>query len=151
MAVRHFVAGERIDARAIIGVEQLLATTTSDGLRIAGYADLLLREGDELEIRDHKVTRWERSPRDLREDLQLNLYGWLAAQMWPWVRSVRAGHCYPLSGRITSVALDRTSMDAAVEQIRRTARRIDRDEVFAPDPGEHCGSCAWAELCPAYP
>lgn len=148
-AVRSFLHGESVRGDDIVGVEQLLATTTADGLRIAGYADLVLRRGDGIEIRDHKVTRWERSEDQLAGDLQLNLYGWLATRMWPWATTVRAAHCYPLSGAVVGVGLSREGMRAAADEVRTTAAAIARDDAFAPAPGEHCASCPWAELCPA--
>jgi hypothetical protein len=119
--LRRFLASESVCGSDILGVEQLLATTTSEGMRVAGYADLVLRSGNVIEIRDHKVTRRVRGEAELAGDFQLNLYGWLATQMWPWVTAVRAGHCYPLSGRIVMVDLEPAWMEQAAERVRRTA------------------------------
>jgi CRISPR/Cas system-associated exonuclease Cas4 (RecB family) len=148
ISVRRFLDREDIRGGDIVGVEQQLAATTDDGVRVAGYADLVLRRGDEVEIRDHKVTRWERSAGDLARDFQLNLYAWLATQMWPEVRTVRGAHCYPLSGAIVGVELSAEEMERAAERVRTTATAICADSEFAPHPGEHCAHCAWAELCP---
>jgi putative RecB family exonuclease len=146
--VRRFLGAQDVSGEEILGVEQLLATTTPEGLRIAGYADLVLRRETAIEIRDHKVTRWERTEADLASDFQLNLYGWLAKQMWPWATDVRAAHSYPLSGRIVAVELEPGQMDDAAAHVRTTAAAIAEDVEFDANPGEHCASCAWASLCP---
>lgn len=148
MTLRRFLECESVSGDDIVGVEQLLAATTADGLRVAGYADLVLRRGDEVEIRDHKVTRWERSQNDLTVDFQLNLYAWLAMQMWPEVEAVRGAHCYPLSGRIVGVTLSTEGLERAADRVRATALAIGGDDEFAPNPDEHCAHCAWVELCP---
>jgi putative RecB family exonuclease len=149
--VARVLRTEDLDARDILGVEQLLATVTPDGRRVAGYADLLLRRNERtLEVRDHKVTRWARTPDELRSDLQLNLYGWLAGQMWPWIRRVIAGHHYPLLGRTVLVVLDRSMMAAAARRVVDVADRAAADVGFPPAPGPHCDWCVWRDRCPAW-
>lgn len=144
----HLVS-ERIGGSSIVGVEELLTADGDDQVRIAGYADLILRDGDRLEIRDHKVTSYERTPEELAGDFQLNLYGWMAARRWPSATGIVASHSYPLSGRVVRARLDGERMARAHGRVQRAAAAIASDEVFAPRPGEHCRSCRWLELCPA--
>jgi RecB family exonuclease len=132
----------------IVGVEQPLRAELADGERIAGFADLVLRRGrDRVEIWDHKVTRYARSPAQLRTDLQLNLYGWLALRQWPWATRVIAGHHYPPLGRRVSVVLSTASMQAAADRVLRVGAEARADTQLAPTWGEHCGHCCWSDLC----
>jgi putative RecB family exonuclease len=133
----------------ILDVEAPLRDRISDQERIIGFADLVLaREGDVVEIVDHKVTRRRVDPEQLRADFQLNLYGQLARLRWPWARAVRATHHYPTGPAAVSVTLDDDAMVGALDRVHRTADVIRRDTEFLPVPGPRCGHCPWQPSCP---
>jgi len=147
--VRRSLVSTCLEPADILGVEHHFRAETPDGCRISGFADLVLRRGDfGIEIRDHKVTRHLCTPEQLTEDFQLNLYGWLALQEWPWAHAISASHHYPLGGELAHVDLDETNMEAAVLRVRTVASRAEADAEFVPMPGEHCESCVWSSLCP---
>jgi CRISPR/Cas system-associated exonuclease Cas4 (RecB family) len=145
--VRRSVTAQDLTGRQILGVEEWFRDRTPFGHRLAGAADLVLepRPGV-LEIRDHKVTRSHRTPRQLLVDRQLNLYAWMAKRQWPWATAVYASHHYPQRGEVVRVRL-RPAHTAAI--IDALASRVTADVEYLPTPGSHCGHCRWAPLCPA--
>lgn len=148
--VRRSLANTRLWPAEILGVEHSFRAVTPEGLRIAGAADLVLKlDSDGVEIRDHKVTRYERSPEQLVSDFQLNLYGWLAQQTWPWAQRVFVSHHYPLMRRVVRVELHPERVAETIERIRATALLAEADTVFTPAPGAHCSHCAYRGQCAA--
>lgn len=104
---------------------------------------------DAVEIRDHKVTRFVRSPAQLRGDLQLGVYGWLVRATWPWAQRIVVAHHYPLVDTLVRVDLDDDWIAAAVARLTRVSEQALADTDFRPTPGEHCGDCAYADRCDA--
>ncbi len=146
--VRRSLASTRLWPGQILGVERYFRAVTDEGLQIAGAVDLVLKVGSGVvEIRDHKVTRYERSPEQLASDFQLNLYGWLAQQTWPWAQRVFVSHHYPLMRRVVRVELDADRVAKTIARIRATAHLAEADTVFNPTPGAHCSHCAYRGRC----
>ena len=143
------LATTRLRGRDILGVERFFRAETTEGLRIAGAVDLVVRDGDgSIEIRDHKVTRYTRTPEALANDLQLGLYAWLARRTWSWVRTVTVAHHYPLLRTMVRAPLEPAAADQALERVRTTALISEADHEFAPRPGRECAVCSYASLCP---
>ena len=143
------LATTRLRGRDILGVERFFRAETPEGLRIAGAVDLVVRSGEgAIEIRDHKVTRYTRTPEALAGDFQLGLYAWLARQTWPWVREVTVAHHYPLLRTLVRTPLATDAAEGALERVRTTALVAEADHEFAPRPGPECAVCAYATLCP---
>lgn len=135
----------------VLGVEQPFRSDLDSGRRFGGFADLVLRrDGETIEIVDHKVTRWALAAEELAIDRQLNLYGWFARREWPWARRVIATHHYPPLGRTVTVELTDESMRSTVEHLDAIAARAEADTVFEPKPGAACESCPWFERCPTH-
>lgn len=133
----------------ILDVEAALRDRISEDERIIGFADLVLaRDDDVVEIVDHKVTRFRSTPEQLRADFQLNLYGQLARQRWPWARTVRVTHHYPTGPAAVTATLDDDSMAAALNRVHDIAAVIREDTEFPPRPGPRCGHCPWQPSCP---
>lgn len=148
--VRRRVAAQDLSGRQILGVEEWFRDRTPFGRRLTGAADLVLEPTPGvLEIRDHKVTRYRRTPAQLLVDRQLNLYAWMAHNRWPWARAVYASHHYPLLGEVVRVRLRPARTAAIIAGIDALAARIGADTEFLPAPGAHCGHCRWAPMCPA--
>jgi CRISPR/Cas system-associated exonuclease Cas4 (RecB family) len=148
--VRRSLATTRLSPDDILGVEQYFRVHTPEGFQVAGAADLVVRAGaDAVEIRDHKVTRHVYTSAELAEDFQLNVYGWLVRQEWPWAERVIVAHHYPLTGEIVRAELGDTQVEAALTRLRETAARAEADAEFVAVPGKHCASCVYAQLCPA--
>lgn len=146
--VTRAVATDVVRADDILGVEVALRAPIDDTQRVVGIADLVLgRGGDTIEIVDHKVTRWRARDQDLREDLQLNLYGYLAARRWPHVRTVLASHHYPTGPDVVRVTLDPGRMQAAFDRVVRTAEVARADATFVPTPSSSCDHCPWLPSC----
>jgi RecB family exonuclease len=132
----------------VLGVEIGLGDRLSEHERIAGFADLVLRRPDgTVEIVDHKVTRHYATPTSLADDLQLNLYGYLAGLRWPGVPIV-ATHHYPLGPDAVSVPLSSAGMHAARARLTAVADRIHHDQRFDPTPSGRCAHCPWQPSCP---
>lgn len=109
----------------------------------------MVRDGDgAIEIRDHKVTRYARTPEALAGDLQLGLYAWLARRTWSWVRTVSVAHHYPLLRMMVRTPLEPVAAEHAIERVRTTALIAEADREFAPRPGKECAVCAYTSLCP---
>ena len=143
------LATTRLLGRDILGVERFFRAETREGLRVAGAVDLVVRDGDgAIEIRDHKVTRYTRTPEALAGDLQLGLYAWLARRTWSWVRTVTVAHDYPLLRTTVRTPLEHATAEHAFERVRTTALISEADREFAPRPGKECAVCAYASLCP---
>lgn len=106
---------------------------------------------DAVEIRDHKVTRFVRTPEQLRGDLQLGVYGWLVRRTWPWATQVVGAHHYPLTRELVRVPLDDGWIETAMDRLTTVSTHALTDRVFAPTPGEHCGTCPHTALCDAAP
>jgi CRISPR/Cas system-associated exonuclease Cas4 (RecB family) len=148
--VHRSLATTRLDPAEILGIEIFLHAETPEGFQVTGALDLVLHTGPErLEIRDHKVTRALLRPEELAGDFQLNVYGWLARATWPWAEHVTIAHHYPLGGEIVRAELDDAQVELALTRLRDIAARAEADATFAPKPGQHCTSCAWAPLCPS--
>lgn len=150
--VARSLATTRLVPADILGVERWFRGETAEGIRVAGVSDLVVRAApDTVEIRDHKVTRFVRSPEQLRGDLQLGVYGWLVRRTWPWAEHVVVAHHYPLTGDLVRVDLDDAWVDAAMARLTGVARAALADVAFAPTPGEHCGTCPYTGICEAAP
>jgi putative RecB family exonuclease len=146
------LATTHLAPRDILGVERWFRAEAAGGIRVAGVSDLVVRAGaDTVEIRDHKVTRYVRTPEQLVGDLQLGVYGWLVRQTWPWAETVMVAHHYPLSRQIVRVELDDAWIDTAMGRLTGVAHAALHDSVFAPTPGDHCHTCAYSALCEAAP
>lgn len=146
--VTRAVATDVVRAEDILGVEVALRAPIDDTERVVGIADLVLARGeDTIEIVDHKVTRWRARDEDLREDLQLNLYGYLAARRWPHARTILASHHYPTGPDVVRVALDAGRMQAAFDRVIHTAEVARADTAFAPTPSSSCDHCPWLPSC----
>ena len=147
--VGRALARDVIDADRVLGVEVALRGEVCEDERIIGFADLVLaRDDDTLEIVDHKVTRYRATPAKLGTDFQLNLYGELARRQWPWARTVRVTHHYPLGPDAVSAVLDTQSMADALVRVHETAETIRSDQDSPPTPSERCGHCPWQPSCP---
>jgi hypothetical protein len=152
--VTRAVAADVVRADDILGVEVGLRAPigdterTDDTERVVGIADLVLARGeDTIEIVDHKVTSWRARDDDLRDDLQLNLYGYLAARRWPHATTVLASHHYPTGPDVVRVTLDADRMRAAFDRVIRTAEVARADNAFAPTPSSSCDHCPWLPSC----
>jgi hypothetical protein len=147
--VGRALARDVLTVERILDVEAPLRDTISEEERIIGFADLVLaRDGDMIEIVDHKVTRHRADPQQLRDDFQLNLYGQLARLRWPWAKSVRATLHYPTGPAWVSTTLDDESMARALDRVHHTAGLIRQDTEFLPMPGSRCTHCPWQPSCP---
>ncbi len=134
---------------APLGVEVALRDRIDDTERIIGFVDLVLPLTDgAIELVDHKVTARRADPAELRDDFQLNLYGWLARQRWPDAQRIVATLHYPTGPERVSVELDEEGMRRADTRLRSAAEAIAQDTSFEATPSERCLHCPWQPSCP---
>jgi len=134
---------------APLGVEVALRDRIDDVERIIGFVDLVLPHPDgAIELVDHKVTSRRADPAELRDDFQLNLYGWLARRRWPQSQRIIATLHYPTGPERVSVELDEAGMRRADTRLRSAAEAIARDTAFEATPSERCLHCPWQPSCP---
>lgn len=134
---------------APLGVEVALRDRIDEQERIIGFVDLVLpHEDGAIELVDHKVTSRRADITELRDDFQLNLYGWLARKRWPAATRILATLHYPTGPDKVTVELDERTMRAADERLRRVATAITQDIEFMPTPSERCSHCPWQPSCP---
>jgi RecB family exonuclease len=132
-----------------IGVEEALRGRIGPTDRIIGFVDLVLEHPDgAVELVDHKVTDRRASEGELREDLQLNLYGQLARSRWPDAPAIIATLHYPTGPDRVSITLSPAGMARAEERVRDASRAIARDTEFVPVPSDACSHCPWSPSCP---
>lgn len=148
--VRHTLERDVLKVTEVLGVEEPLRDT-SPPHRIIGFADLLLsRDGDTIEVVDHKVTRRTANPGDLPGDLQLNLYGALIRTRFGDHVQVRATLHYPMLPAAVTTDLTPAGMTSARERVLAVAERAAADTAFTPATGPHCDHCPWQPRCPAW-
>jgi RecB family exonuclease len=137
------------DRGAPLGVEVALRDRIDDVERIIGFVDLVLPHPDgAIELVDHKVTSRRADHAELRDDFQLNLYGWLARRRWPQAQRIIATLHYPTGPERVSVELEEEGMRRADRRLRSAAEAIARDTAFEATPSERCSHCPWQPSCP---
>lgn len=136
----------------VLGVEHRLKGFTPAGTAFIGFADLLRRAGPTtVEIRDYKIAAKVRSTDELSTDAQGALYGHFILREFPWAESVRFSHLYPNHGaKIVAVELSAEWIAEMVNRFDAVAEMIEADHDLKPRPGEHCGECAYRDVCPAW-
>jgi CRISPR/Cas system-associated exonuclease Cas4 (RecB family) len=132
-----------------LGVEIALRDRIDATDRVIGFVDLVLPHDDaSVELIDHKVTSRRATDDELRDDFQLNLYGWLARKRWPGATRIVATLHYPTGPDRVSVELAEDGMQRANERLRRAATAIAQDTTFEARPSERCLHCPWQPSCP---
>lgn len=140
--------------KAVLGVELDMKAPAPWGTPLAVSTDLVLRTGpDSVHVRDWKYRSVASLPaaEDLLEDDQLGVYRALAAQHWPWVRTVTAGLYSVVSGREVWVEFPESAAIEALARVESTAERAESDRTWTPTPSPSvCGSCRFVPLCPVW-
>lgn len=135
----------------ILGIEELILGETELGTPFVGYADLIRRDGDVLEVRDYKVRAKVSTPEDLLREVQGPAYVHFVRRKHPWAKHLRFSHLYPNHGpRYVHVDVSPEAMATTVERLDAVADAIIADTAMAPRPGEHCGYCTYRDRCPAW-
>jgi hypothetical protein len=136
---------------------------------VNGYIDVLDISADSPVVLDHKTTgdlKWAKTEADLREDVQMVLYGSYAldvvASMGVDTDTVKAGHIVyltkgaPLAKRTevtftrAMLALERKKLEQTVEEMKVSARARTPDAV--PGEASSCnkyGGCHFKDKCAA--
>lgn len=114
---------------------EILRPTFEGGPRLVGYKDLEVVSGDRLLILDHKTTsdrKYAKTPLELAEDLQLNIYAKDAFDEHPELNVIGIAHLYFLTKNKKKVAwpvygeVTRESAQAAWEKAMVTVREMCR-------------------------
>lgn len=134
----------------ILGVEREVRAEM-DGVPIRSYMDLVLRTGpDAVHVRDWKTFSALPTVGELRRQVQLPLYGWMARNEWPWARHVSVS-IYSIPAN-AEVAVELTGPDLSLVEhaVLDTVGASEEDELFLPQPSEWCDSCAARSVCPVW-
>lgn len=136
----------------ILGVEQMFKGFTPAGVPFIGFGDLIHRVDPEtVGVRDYKVRAKVASVAELIRDLQGSLYGHFSLIDYPWAKHVVFSHLYPNHDvKLVQVRLELDIIEEQLDKFEAVAELIDADEEFTPRPGEHCGYCAYVDICPAW-
>jgi len=115
---------------------------------IMGKVDVILRDKDELEVRDYKSRKREDDPSDIRTheeaETQVRLYSLGLKSM---ERNVTAGSvAYLGDSKVEPVTVDSGSLDATHKLAMDTVKRI-IEKDFNPCSGYSCGRCDMAPIC----
>jgi hypothetical protein len=142
---------------AILGVEMPFDVDIEE-VPVEGVIDLALRTGlASVHVREWKTGTVTWLP---LEDDALPVYGWAAAQRWPWVKTITVGlyatrvnqeREQALSvarSRLRCAKLARDARWAATARTSLTAETI--DALYPMNPGGHCGGCPFRSYCPQF-
>lgn len=118
---------------------------------VIGAVDRLSRTADgRWQIRDYKTGQWLPPQSALDRDRQLTLYQFGVQHEWPQVREVEL--VWHLLAHDLELKSSRTP-DVLAEVRGETLdliRRIERDGEFPTREGEHCHTCTYQPVCPAW-
>lgn len=134
----------------ILGVEREVRAEMG-AVRLRSYMDLVLRTGlDALHVRDWKTFSNLPTAEELRESVQLPLYGWMARTAWPWARRISVSiYSIPKNEEVT-VELSERDLAHVERRVLDVVREAGADEVFLPQPSEWCDTCAVRAVCPVW-
>jgi putative RecB family exonuclease len=136
----------------VLGVEELLLGHTPGGIPFVGYADLIRRaDAVTVEIRDYKVTAKTSTAKELQVNPQGNLYAMICREKFPWAERILFSHLYPNHGaKLVQTSISAESMEAVIDKFEAVGDAINLADDFPAKPGEHCGWCAYNDICPAW-
>lgn len=141
---------------AILGVEQRFRVGS-----ITGVVDLILKIGmHQVHLRDWKSGGLTGVV--VEEDEQLALYSWWARRFFPWAEKVTVG-LYSISrnrelvteisserGEVVAGRLLETKMEMADAIASAMQPGANPEQIFLPQPGEHCNACPFRSYCPKW-
>lgn len=134
----------------ILGVELELRTKVGR-FPVRSYLDLALRVGpDAVHIRDWKTFSTLPTVQELREGIQLPLYGLQAKRAFPWAKRVSVSiYSIPSNSERVVTLTDADLMDIE-RRVRDIATEAETDEVCTPTPSAWCDSCQVKPVCPVW-
>lgn len=135
-----------------LGRERWVSTRLANGVELFGRADRI--DGDvgagqagELDLIDYKTGRFVIDDRDLHDEPAAQAY--LLAAEDEYSRQVRrVRYLYLEPGVESRWEPEREDVDAAREQLLAVTWEMFTDTEFEPQPGDHCGRCPFAHVCP---
>jgi putative RecB family exonuclease len=133
--------------------ERWVSTRLSNGVDIFGKLDRCDpgrihadRKGS-LDVVDYKTGRWVVDSEDLAGEPAAQAY--LLATEDEYGREVeRVRFLYLAHGIESRWEPEREDVDAARDELVAVTTRMLEDDDLAANPGEHCGRCAFAHVCP---
>lgn len=103
-----------------------------------------------VEVVDHKSGAKILSKDELREDPQLNIYGYFVSKMLPHVKMVRLTHHQFMHGFDNSVDVPVEQFTQIAEYIKGVLRGIAEEKKFRPRLNEWCYGCPVKDGCKEY-
>ena len=132
--------------------ERWVSTRLESGVELYGKTDRVdgqVRANAKgvLTVIDYKTGRYVLDNEDLPHEPAAQTY--LLATEDEYAREVdRVRYLYLASGTEARWEPEREDVDAARERLVAVTWEMYRDQEFAAIPGEHCGRCAFAHVCP---
>lgn len=132
--------------------ERWVSTRLPNGVELYGKVDRVDGEvrphaKGVLTVIDYKTGRYVLDSEDLRDEPAAQAY--VLATEDEYVREVvRVRYLYLAAGQEAWWELEREDVDTAREALLATTSRMYADQEFEPNPGEHCGRCPFAHVCP---
>lgn len=146
----QYIQRSQDDLSRIAGIEQPFRAAIGDGL-VAGQMDLLLDDGDGIEIRDFKVSERGASKSRQEAERQLQLYALAAATLPPEVRQGReiskASIYHFDTGTTAEVPVGPAALAAAREELEGMIAGLRGPEFPFTDDRERCAGCDWGLIC----
>ncbi len=144
----RYVQRNTHDFVRVSGVEVPFTIPVGNGL-VSGAIDLMLRDGEGIELRDFKLTESGESGFRLDTERQLQLYAIAVRALGQEVR--RAGIYHFDTGTVAEVDVNPEALEEAGSAIVGMIEGIRRCE-FSPTPEERrCASCDWRCICSETP
>lgn len=145
-------AGEFDTTVVPLARERWVSTRLANGVELFGKVDrvdgrVASDQPGTLEVIDYKTGRWVIESEDLRDEPAAQTY--LLATEDEYAREVsRVRYVYLDAGTEARWEPEREDVEDARERLLAVTWEMYTDKEFEARPGEHCGRCPFAHVCP---
>lgn len=137
----RFTSAHIEDMLRILEVETRVEFPVQNAI-VSGKIDVILHDGDAIEVREYKTTDTATTPDDL--SLQLRLYTRGLVSIGKQVS--RGSVAFLEKARVNIVNVSETAVDTTVEQAEKSISNI-LEGNFEPCPGTACKKCDYQKIC----
>lgn len=135
------------DYRTTVEIEQPWALELGDNAYFWVILDLLQIDGVRAIITDFKTDWHVRAQTDLEHDSQLHTYCWAVHREFPHITEFTVRLDFLRHGVVREAEFNLEVVDEADTMIRASVAAIQREKLFQPNPGKHCGFCPYVASC----
>lgn len=144
------IAQGELDYMHVVGIERFF-TTKVGRFAFRGKMDLEIEADDTATIRDYKTSNQIMPQREVDDHPQLRIYAWCKLQGSPHIEKVYPELLFMPSGVTMvpeSAPWTREDLANVHDDLLAAIENIESDDVYEPQPGDHCGLCEFTHLCP---